>query len=104
MLKLNPAPTFKAKVKIPEPGGVVHDVTFEFKHRTRDGLRELLASEEWRNGNDVDNVLAMVCGWEGVEAPFGREGVEQLVQNYHAAPALIASAYTLELTQARLGN
>lgn len=104
-LRLKADPTFKAKVKIPAPGGDSLEFTGEFKHRTKDQLDAFFtpAEAEQRKG-DVDDILAMVVGWDLADEPFSRDAVVLLVQNYHAAPRVIAETYIRELTQARLGN
>lgn len=105
VLKLKADPTFKAKVKIPAPGGVSLDILCEFKHRTRDELDAFFKPEESaKRSGDVDDITAMVVGWELLDEPFSRDAVALLVQNYHAAPRVIAETYIRELTQARLGN
>lgn len=105
-LKLNPNPTFKSVVEIPAHDGKPSTLTFEFRHRTKAALDAFIASEEWRKASDVENVMALAVGWEGVEGdyPFNAENLELLFQNYQAAPRIIVSAYLEALTQARLGN
>jgi hypothetical protein len=100
-LKLKPAPTFKAKVAIPVPGAEATEVEFTFKHRTRDELKAFTDSMGERE--DLDQVLAMVEGWE-LSDEFNRENVAQLVANYFAAPRAIFFAYLEELTQAKEKN
>lgn len=100
-LKLNPEPTFKAKVGIPVPGSRPAEVLFTFKHRTRD---EVLAWVEGsRDATDVDSVLDVVVGWE-LEDEFNRENVERLCNNYPGSGLVIISAYLDELRGARVKN
>lgn len=100
-LKLNPEPTFKAKVGIPVPGSRPAEVLFTFKHRTRD---EVIAWVEGsRDATDVDSVLDVVVGWE-LEDEFNRENVERLCNNYPGSGLVIISTYLDELRGARVKN
>lgn len=100
-LKLNPEPTFKAKVGIPVPGSRPAEVLFTFKHRTRD---EVIAWVEGsRDATDVESVLDVVVGWE-LEDEFNRENVERLCNNYPGSGLVIISAYLDELRGARVKN
>ena len=100
-LKLQPAPTFKAKVAIPVPGADAVEVEFTFKHRNRDELKAFTDSMGERE--DVDQVLAVAEGWELTDE-FTRDNVAALVANYFAAPRAIFFAYIDELTQAKEKN
>jgi hypothetical protein len=117
-------PTFKAKVEIPAPGGPIA-ITFEFKHRGRkeweaycEGIvdrnrRRAAAAEALAKGEpvvdappeveEVDDVLDMVCGWDG-DKPFNRESLAEFLDDFHASSHTIGRRYHDELTQARLGN
>ena len=100
-LKLNPEPTFKAKVGIPVPGSRPAEVLFTFKHRTRD---EVLAWVEGsHDATDVESVLDVVVGWE-LEDEFNRDNVERLCNNYPGSGLVIVSAYLDELRGARVKN
>lgn len=98
-LKLAASPTFSATVLIPVAGGEPAPVSFTFKHRTRDGLRDWLAQER----DDVTAILDMTSGWDLAE-PLDKVNVELLVQNYLGAAKAVFDKYITELTQARLGN
>jgi hypothetical protein len=104
MLKLKANPTFKAKVMIPVAGGESLPVTFEFRHMTRDALESFLGGEDAGKRSYEDTTCAIVAGWEGVDAPFSREAVAELFQNYMGAPLAILEVYGKELGKARLGN
>jgi len=103
-LKLLANPTFRAKVNIPLPGGEKADFVGIFKHRTADQLREFSTGEEAKGRSDIDTVMAMLTGWEEVDAEFSAEAVSQMLQQHHAAARAIGDAYVRELMQARLGN
>ena len=106
MFKINPNPTFKAKVEIQIPGGEKQTIECEFKHRTATQLKEWLSAldkmeEPMKN---AEFVLEFVIGWSGVDVPFSKENVAQLVDNYHTAASSMRDTYLQELTTARLGN
>ncbi|MFJ2989953.1 phage tail assembly chaperone [Collimonas sp. NPDC087041] len=100
--KLNPNPTFKAKVDIPVPGDKKQSIEFEFKHKDKDAFKEFIGTIE--KLSDVDTILAISVGWSGVDADFSPESVALLVKNYHAAAQAIYRKYADELIQGRLGN
>jgi len=102
MLKLKADPTFKAKVAVPVPGQKAVEITVEFRHMTREQFLAWANPPEPRT--DIDTVMAIVCGWEGVDTAFSRESVELLLQNYHGASYAIGERYGSELNLARLGN
>jgi hypothetical protein len=100
-LKLNPDPTFKAKVAIQAPGSGVDPVEFTFKHRTRDEMDAFLkVSPELK---DAALIMEMATGWELVDA-FTPENINKLVQNYITAPQTIFEAYLEEMVKARRKN
>ena len=100
-LTLTAAPTFPGKVSIPRPGAEPGTVELVFKHRTRAELNTWLAGGAQRA--DVDAILDIATGWDLPEQ-FTRENIEQLVQNYIGAPAVLVDFYITELTRAKLGN
>jgi hypothetical protein len=104
VLKLKANPTFKSKVEIPVPGEKPVTVEIEFKHMTRDALEEYLRGPDAEKRSYEDTVLGIACGWTGIDAPFSREALVELFQNYMGAPLAILAAYGRELGAARLGN
>lgn len=104
MLKIKANPTFKAKVKIPVPGGEKVEIEVEFKHMTRAQLEQFLTGEDAKGRKDEETVLAICAGWSGVDAEFSRDALADLFQNFHGSARAIVETYIIELTQARLGN
>jgi hypothetical protein len=104
MLKLQPNPTFTAKVGIPVPGGEAVEVSLTFKHMTRAELEQFLTGQDAAKRPDLETVMAIVQGWDGVDAPFSRQSVEAVLSQYHAFARTVVGAWVNELTQARLGN
>lgn len=100
-LTLKAAPTFKAKVGIPVPGGSPVPVEFTFKHRTKTDMDKFMGS---RAGvSDLDSIMDIIEGWDLAE-PFDREGVEALLENYAGAALALYVAYVDELLQAKRKN
>lgn len=99
--KLDPNPTFVAKVALPLHGGGSVEVGFTFRHKTADALEAFLRTVGERTV--VDSLLEVVAGWE-LEDELSAENIQRLVQNYQGAGRAISAAYVAELSQARLGN
>lgn len=104
-LKLNPAPTFRAKVGIPVPGQEQPEqIVCIFKHMTREEYQRFSAPEALAKLSDIDTLMALLAGWEEVDEAFSREAVAKMTQAYHGAAFAITAAFAAELTKARLGN
>lgn len=101
-LKLQPDPTFKAKVEISVPGAAPASVVFTFKHRSRQEMDRFLKSVSDMK-DDVEMVMALATGWELAD-DFNEENVKALVDSYISAPASIFEVYIKELTGARSKN
>lgn len=101
-LKLQPDPTFQAKVEIAVPGAAPAGVVFTFKHRTRQEMERFLPTVGEME-NDTQMVMAICTGWELADE-FNVANVAALVDSYISAPAAIFEAYLKELTGARAKN
>jgi hypothetical protein len=100
-LKLQPDPTFSAKVAIPVAGASPVEVEFTFRHR---GRKELAAfAESVKDSGDADLIMSMATGWE-LEDEFNAANVALLVENYYQAPNAVWTAYLDALTQAKEKN
>jgi len=95
MFKLNPNPTFKAQVLIPVPGGADGKITVLFKHKGRKALQEFFASltDEANTRTDVDALGELIADWEGVDAKYTAENLEQLLDAYPSAAMALFDAY-----------
>lgn len=104
-LKLQPAPTFRAKVGIPVPGqDKPEEIVCIFAHMTRDEFRDFAAPEVASKRTDAESLARIMRGWEGVDAEFSADALALLCQQYHGAAYAISTAFVAELTKARLGN
>lgn len=101
-LKLQPDPTFKAKVEIAVPGAAPASVVFTFKHRTRQEMERFLPTVTEMQ-DDAQLIMALCTGWELAD-DFTEENVRALVDAYIAAPGAIFEAYIKELTGNRTKN
>lgn len=109
MFKLQPDPTFSAKVPLSVPGMEKPlAVTIVFRHKSKTAFQDYLARMPGRA--DVDNLDEIIVQWagligpDGVEAPYSREALATLLENYPTAPGEIFSAYSAEITQAKRKN
>ena len=100
-LKLNPDPTFKAKVAIPVPGAKPAHVEFTFKHKTRQHVLAWL--EDRREDDEVGVFREIVAGWE-LDDEFSDENIKRLCDNYAGAGFAVLNTYLDELRGARSGN
>jgi bacterioferritin (cytochrome b1) len=104
MFKIIPNPTFVGIAKIAAPGGEVLDLRIVFKHRTVTQLQEFLAEAAKNERSDVDGLLEIVEGWEEVDAPFSREALAQILDNYHDVVTPVMNAFFEAIRGAKEGN
>lgn len=102
MLKLQPNPTFEAKVLVPVPGGKDVEVTFTFNHKGREAIKEF--AERAKAAEDIDSVSEIVSGWDGIDAAFSRENLAALLDAYPALSARIIQAWFDEIASAKTKN
>ncbi|BBQ83451.1 hypothetical protein WP3W18E02_19800 [Klebsiella sp. WP3-W18-ESBL-02] len=93
---LQPAPTFKADVKIPRAGAEDGELTFTFKHMPLDQLSQL---EKLDGKTALDFITDITAAW-ALPEKFTRENLEVLMNNYPGALKSITATYYREL----LGN
>jgi hypothetical protein len=98
---LKAAPTFKAKVSFPVPGGGFVPVELTFKHRTKAALNEFLKTREGKT--DSESFAAMVTAWE-LEDEFTPANIALLLENSIGSALATYRTYIDELTKAREGN
>lgn len=103
MFKLQPNPTFIAKVDLSIPGEEKpQTIDVEFRHMSR---KEIKAHSE-RNASktDVEALGEIIVGWKGVDAEFSAETLGQLLDNYPLAAGELFAAFSRELFEARRKN
>lgn len=101
-LKLQPDPTFKAKVEIAVPGSAPATVTFTFKYRSRPEMERLMESVKQME-TDVELVMSVACGWDLAD-DFNEVNVQTLVDSYISSPASVFEVYCAQQTGFRAKN
>lgn len=99
-LKLNPDPTFVAKVGVPVPGGTA-DVAFTFRYRDRVAVASW--AESSRVLDDAEAILTVAEGWD-LDDEFSEANVRRLVTAYPGAAREVLTRYVRELSGIRQGN
>ena len=103
MFKLEPNPTFKAKVGIPVPGQEKPAfVDFEFKALTRTELEQWFTDS--RDKPDEERLPLIIVGWAGVDATYSDESLAKMLDRFPGSSRAIVQKFTDELTGARLGK
>jgi hypothetical protein len=103
MFKLQPNPTFKAKVAITVPGqDKPAMVEMEFKHMSREAVREYF--ENLAGKSDAEALAVVVVGWSGVDEAYSQEALAVLLDNFPSAAASIFDTFRSELFEARRKN
>jgi len=103
MLKLQPNPTFKAKVPVSIAGQVrPTEIEVEFKYMSRSELREFFA----RNSGENDDVVVkeIIVGWSGVEEAFSEEALDRLLDKIPTASADLFAVFRRELLESKQKN
>lgn len=105
MFKLQPAPTFIAKVEIAIPGiekpGVLN---VEFRYKNVDELQQFFAPAASEGRTDLDALTELIVSWKGADADYSRETLEVLLKNYPNASSAFFETYGRESMGARRKN
>jgi hypothetical protein len=116
MFKINPAPTFTAKVSLSVPGAATPAIIdIDFKHKGRVAFAAWwesigTASDTATPRTDADILAEVIAGWsgplddKGEPVPYSPEALTQLLDHYPAATLEINEAYRRELWGSRLKN
>ena len=102
MFKLQPNPTFKAKVDITLPGAQAAAIEIEFKHLSRSGIKAYFEGLDGKT--DAEALGAIIVGWSGIDAAYSAENLAALLDNYPTASVELFDAYRRELMEARRKN
>ena len=106
MFALQPKPTFTKEVVLTVPGGGEGKFKGVFQHKGKTELREFFASisNPEKPRPDIDSVLEVLVGWEGVDQKFSKENVELMLENYFGAAIAILNAYSTGYFEAKEKN
>lgn len=102
MFRLEPNPTFRAKIKIPVPGQTSAVLDIEFRHKTRKAAMKFGQSLEGRD--EVEALEEIIVNWSNCEQDYSRDALAQLIENYPGAFLAITAGYADELVHGRRGN
>lgn len=106
MFALQPKPTFTKEVVLTVPGGGEGKFKGVFQHKTKTELQAFFAniSDEKNPRPDIESVMEILVGWEGVDQKFSKENVEILLENYFRAALAILNAYSFGYFEAKEKN
>lgn len=104
MFKLQPNPTFKAKVAISVAGQVAPaQIEVEFKYLSRPQVRDYF--ESLGGGKtDAEALSEIIVGWSGPDQAFSREALEMLLDNYPASGSDLFETFRRELLESKRKN
>lgn len=104
MFRLQPDPTFKARVSLSVPGHAKKaEIGIEFRHLSRSQIEAFF--ESCRGGRtDADALGEIIVGWSDVDTAYSSEALAQLVDNYPLAAQELFDAFRREALQAREKN
>ncbi len=117
-MRIDPNPTFPAKVGLTVPGQAAPaELALVFRHKGKEALQAWMRGGQPGQGeaaapprSDADFLGEVVAGWSGVQdaagadVPYTPEAFARLLEAYPAAAGEIYRAYLRELTESRLKN
>lgn len=103
MFKLNPNPTFWAKVPLTVPGRDKQEIVeVEFIHMNRDDLKDYFNNLEGKD--DAEALGEIINNWREIDADYTAENLGRLLKNYPAAALDFFHAYRHEVLESRRKN
>lgn len=103
MFKLQPNPTFFAKVGIPIAGQEkLEIIDVEYKYLTRTALKSYF--EGLKGKTDAQALGEIVIGWRIPDVEFSASALETLIDNYPAAAEAFFESFKAELMEAKRKN
>lgn len=103
MFKLQPKPSFKARINLSVAGEVKSpEVTIEFKYFTKPAVKDFF--EQVAGKTDAEALAEIIVGWSGIDQPYSTENLAMLVDNYPAAATDLFEAFRVELLEAKRKN
>ena len=104
MFKIQPNPTFTAKVGISVPGTAKPaEIEVEFKFLKRSAVKEFWDTLTG-DRKDAEALAEVIVGWKGVDQPYSPAALETLLDNYPAAARDLFNAFSNELMASRQKN
>lgn len=103
MFKLNPNPTFNAKVQLSVPGqDKPVSVEIEYKHLSRPQIKKYFDGLEGKT--DAEALSEIILGWKGIDAEYDSDTLQALLDNYPTSGGELFEAFRKELMEARRKN
>lgn len=103
MFKLDPAPTFPAKVSLSIPGVEKKSVVeFEFQYKNKEQLKDFRSRVD--ELPEADAILEIVTNWKGFDNDFTQENLKKLLLNFPGSGREIYTAYLEESYGAKAKN
>lgn len=103
MFKLNPNPTFSARVPLSIPGQAKPStVDIEYRHFSKTAIKSFFENLEGKT--DAEALHQIIVGWKGFDEAFSEEALAVLVDNYPTAATELFTAFRKELMEAREKN
>lgn len=105
MFKLQPNPTFSAKVPLSIPGQAKPaEIEVEFKFLTRKKVAEFYERLRTESKEDADALAEIIVGWKGIDEAYSPEALAMLLDNYPAASRDLFASFNRELMESRQKN
>lgn len=102
MFKLEPNPTFFAPVSIHVPGEGKGTFSVEFRHLDHDARTAY--NDSLKSKTNLDALAEIMVGWREIDAPFSRDNLKRLLDDYDGAVVALFKAYFDELSGASAKN
>jgi hypothetical protein len=102
-LKLQPNPTFTAKVDITVPGqDKPARVEVTFRHLARSKIKDYFAHLEGKT--DAEALGEIITDWAGIDEKYSQEALLELLENYPAAGGELFACFRTNLMESRQKN
>lgn len=102
-LKLQPNPTFTARVELSVPGSdKPAKVGITFKHLARPQIKDYFGNLEGKI--DSEALGEIITGWEDIDGKYSPEALAELLDNYPAAGGELFEAFRKNLLESRTKN
>jgi len=96
MFKIEPNPSFWATVEIHVPGE--GPAKFEAEYRFLDRAESQVYFESLNNKTNIEALDEILLDWRGINAPFSKDNLLKLLDNYSTAAPGFYKAYLAEIT------
>ena len=103
MFKLQPNPTFKAKVGLSVAGAAKPvEIEVEFRYLKKSEVKAFFDNLDGKN--DAEALTEILIGWSGIDQPYTADALALLLDNYPASARDLFGAFSRELLEARTKN